>query len=103
MSPGRPLSFVTAPVVARGIFRNFTYLMTTQVLFIRHGETDWNRIKRIQGHIDIPLASSGMVQAGQLAQRLLRSRKPAPSSTPSIAAICCALSKRPNPLQMRLV
>lgn len=46
--------------------------MTTQVLFIRHGETDWNRIKRIQGHIDIPLAASGVVQAGQLAQRLLR-------------------------------
>ncbi|WP_438395354.1 histidine phosphatase family protein [Caballeronia sp. DA-9] len=46
--------------------------MTTQVLFIRHGETDWNRIKRIQGHIDIPLAASGVAQAGQLAQRLLQ-------------------------------
>lgn len=46
--------------------------MTTQVLFIRHGETDWNRIKRIQGHIDIPLAASGFAQAGQLAQRLLQ-------------------------------
>jgi probable phosphoglycerate mutase len=49
--------------------------MTTQVLFIRHGETDWNRIKRIQGHIDIPLAASGVVQAGQLAQRLLQESK----------------------------
>ncbi len=46
--------------------------MTTQVLFIRHGETDWNRIKRIQGHINIPLAASGVAQAGQLAQRLLQ-------------------------------
>ncbi len=45
--------------------------MTTQVLFIRHGETDWNRIKRIQGHIDIPLAVTGTAQAGQLAHRLL--------------------------------
>jgi probable phosphoglycerate mutase len=44
--------------------------MTTQVLFIRHGETDWNRIKRIQGHVDIPLAASGLAQAEQLAQRL---------------------------------
>jgi probable phosphoglycerate mutase len=44
--------------------------MTTQVLFIRHGETDWNRIKRIQGHIDIPLAATGFVQAKQLANRL---------------------------------
>lgn len=49
--------------------------MTTQVLFIRHGETDWNRIRRIQGHIDILLATTGIVQAGQLAQRLLRESK----------------------------
>lgn len=46
--------------------------MPTQVLFIRHGETDWNRIKRIQGHIDIPLAQSGLAQAQQLAARLAR-------------------------------
>jgi probable phosphoglycerate mutase len=45
-------------------------MATTQVLFIRHGETDWNRIKRIQGHIDIPLAASGIEQAERLAQRL---------------------------------
>jgi len=44
--------------------------MNTQILFIRHGETDWNRIKRIQGHIDIPLAESGVAQAQQLGARL---------------------------------
>jgi probable phosphoglycerate mutase len=44
--------------------------MSTQILFIRHGETDWNRIKRIQGHIDIPLATSGLEQAQRLADRL---------------------------------
>lgn len=49
--------------------------MTTQVLFIRHGETDWNRIKRIQGHIDIPLAASGFAQAAQLADRLAQEAK----------------------------
>lgn len=46
--------------------------MPTQVLFIRHGETSWNRIKRIQGHIDIPLADTGVEQAQRLAQRLSR-------------------------------
>jgi 2,3-bisphosphoglycerate-dependent phosphoglycerate mutase len=44
--------------------------MTTQILFIRHGETAWNRIKRIQGHIDIPLAESGIEQAALLGARL---------------------------------
>lgn len=46
--------------------------MSTQILFIRHGETEWNRIKRIQGHIDIPLAASGEEQARRLAARLSR-------------------------------
>ncbi|HEX7935989.1 MAG TPA: histidine phosphatase family protein [Paraburkholderia sp.] len=45
--------------------------MTTQILFIRHGETDWNRIKRIQGHIDIPLAEVGLTQAQSLARRIV--------------------------------
>ncbi|PLZ03317.1 histidine phosphatase family protein [Burkholderia sp. WAC0059] len=44
--------------------------MTTQILFIRHGETAWNRLKRIQGHLDIPLSPSGEEQARQLASRL---------------------------------
>lgn len=26
-------------------------MATTQILFIRHGETAWNRIKRIQGPV----------------------------------------------------
>ncbi|WP_175815317.1 histidine phosphatase family protein [Burkholderia diffusa] len=47
-------------------------MTTTQILFIRHGETAWNRIKRIQGHIDIPLADTGLGQAQRLAVRLAR-------------------------------
>lgn len=46
--------------------------MATRVLFIRHGETEWNRAKRIQGHIDIPLAETGVAQADRLAVRLAR-------------------------------
>jgi probable phosphoglycerate mutase len=47
-------------------------MATTQILFIRHGETAWNRIKRIQGHIDVPLAETGLAQARRLAERLAR-------------------------------
>lgn len=45
-------------------------LTGTQVLLVRHGETDWNREKRFQGHTDIALNAQGVEQAQLLAQRL---------------------------------
>lgn len=41
----------------------------TTFLFVRHGETDWNREGRFQGSRDIPLNVAGRQQARRLAAR----------------------------------
>jgi probable phosphoglycerate mutase len=37
---------------------------------VRHGETDWNRELRFQGHLDAPLNALGLQQAQRLGQHL---------------------------------
>lgn len=50
---GEPL-----PIVKKGI-------QGPRLLLVRHGETDWNRQKRFQGQIDVPLNEMGQLQAQQ--------------------------------------
>jgi broad specificity phosphatase PhoE len=42
----------------------------TTILLARHGETDWNAERRVQGHSDTPLNDRGQEQALELAGEL---------------------------------
>ena len=41
-----------------------------KIFTVRHGQTHWNTLGRIQGHTDIELDETGLVQAKQLGARL---------------------------------
>jgi probable phosphoglycerate mutase len=58
------------------------------LILIRHGETDWNRLKRFQGgRSDTPLNARGMLQAELVANALLRDGVKAVYCSPLIRAV----------------
>jgi probable phosphoglycerate mutase len=61
----------------------------TEIILIRHGETDWNAEQRVQGHIDVPLNVTGEIQA-ELTGRRLRAEH---AKTPFGALLASDLSR----------
>lgn len=53
-----------------GVFDTMPLDSSTRVFAIRHGETAWNRDKRIQGQLDVPLNDIGRLQAQRLGEVL---------------------------------
>jgi probable phosphoglycerate mutase len=64
--------------------------MWTQVTIVRHGETDWNRIGRLQGHRQIALSQRGREQAQAVADYLAAERFDAVLSSDLVRALSTA-------------
>lgn len=54
-----------------------------RILLVRHGETEWNKAHRLQGHSDIPLADSGAVQA-RTTGAFIRAQQPSQAHVSSL-------------------
>ncbi|WP_241990353.1 MULTISPECIES: histidine phosphatase family protein [Cryobacterium] len=60
--------------------------MITKFAIVRHGQTDWNLERRIQGSTDIPLNSTGRSQAAETGLRLSRRHWDAVVTSPLLRA-----------------
>lgn len=75
----------------------------TRFFLVRHGETEWNKIRRIQGVSDIPLNDTGRAQAAALGDILASHTFDLLVSSPlsravETATIIAARVKMPGPL-----
>ena len=50
-----------------------------RVLAVRHGQTEWNVARRVQGHTDVPLNARGQAQARELARTLAETPEDRPT------------------------
>jgi probable phosphoglycerate mutase len=42
----------------------------TQIILVRHGQTEWNRVERFRGRADVPLNDTGLAQAEATGRRV---------------------------------
>lgn len=69
----------------------------TELYCIRHGETEWNRLQKVQGSADIPLSETGRAQAQCAAAALAGVHFDAVYSSPLLRALATAeiVGRRP--------
>ena len=66
------------------IFNNKTH---TEILLTRHGQTEWNFLKKVQGKLDIPLNEKGIKQAQITKSKLQNEEIDLILSSPLIRAV----------------
>jgi probable phosphoglycerate mutase len=63
-------------------------MLRHRLVFLRHGETDWNAEGRLQGRQDIPLNAKGCRQAEKAGRIVARILGPGALSAPDLAFLC---------------
>ena len=48
----------------------------TQLILVRHGQTEWNRVERFRGRFDVPLNETGLAQAAATGRRIAAEWRP---------------------------
>ena len=59
----------------------------SRIILVRHGQTEWNRVVRFRGIIDVPLNETGLAQARATGRRLASSPVTAVYSSPLSRAL----------------
>ena len=72
----RPTSFI----------RQFSSLHDNDLLLVRHGQTDWNRVERFRGRVDVPFNDTGLMQAEATGRRIAEMARP-------VALFCSPLAR----------
>lgn len=57
----------------------------TRIILVRHGQTEWNRVERFRGRIDVPLNEAGLQQAGAAGRRICSEWQPTAIYTSPLA------------------
>lgn len=65
--------------------------MKTSFYLARHGQTEWNAIKKLQGRLDSPLTDEGKAQAAMLAEQVKSAKLDSIFCSPLPRAHKCAL------------
>lgn len=58
-----------------------------KIYFVRHGQTEWNRLKKLQGQADLPLNEQGIAEAERAAEILRKISFDAIYCSPLIRAV----------------